>query len=187
VLNEQFERMRWYSSKLSPFFADLRQFAPVRWFIGQRDRIASYLYIVCMAGFAYWVYRLMIIDVKPQMDRLVFIEDSRDALTFLFFGLFGLIYVLFFASFIVKFVYNIIRSGIDSLVPAQWYSLVRSALLLLCLNFAFLYIQNIKTAGLTAYMQFVEILHTSKEYTPVVRKNVDILRLLEDVGREPRD
>ncbi len=188
VLKEKLERLCQYYGKLSAFFSGLERFAAISWLIEYRDRIASSLYIFCMAGFAYWIYRLIIIDAKPQVDRLIFVNDSRDALTFLFFGIFGLIYVILFALFMVKFVYNIIRGGIDSLVPGQWHSLIKSLFLLICLNFAFLYIENIKTAGLTAYTQCVEIVQTSRRYTPVVTKNVDILRLLEAFGKEePQD
>jgi hypothetical protein len=182
-INEQIKELYPYHDRLSQLKLRLNSLHTVKWFIEYKDHIASYLYLIWILGCAYWLYQLIITDAQPVMSGLMQVDDARDAVIFIFFGMFGLIYLTFFAVFIIKFIFNIIRGGIQSIFSTRWYSLVKSITLLMCLNFAFLYIENIKVAGLTAYTQVAQIVHSSNNHTVVVENDSkDVSRLLELIG-----
>jgi hypothetical protein len=180
---DRLKKLNLYKDKLLQSIYRLENVPPFSWLIEDRDNIASTLYLLWIAGCVYWLYNLLIIDAKPAVVSFLSVTDSRDALVFLFFGMFGGIYLAFFSVFIAKLIFNIIRDGIDSLFPARWYSLVKSISLLICLHFAFIHIENIKIAGLTAHAQLSQLVQTSNNHSMATRKEYDVSRFLEKIEK----
>ena len=182
LIKDRFKGLKLCKDKLLQYICRLENVPPFSWLAEYRDTIASTLYLAWIAGCIYWLYSLLIIDAKPAMVGFLSVTDSQDAMVFVFFGMFGVIYLTFFVVFIVKLIFNLVRGGIDSLLPTRWYSLVKSICLLICLHFAFIYIVNIKTAGLTAYTQVSQLVQTSKSHSMATKKRVDTSRFLEKIG-----
>lgn len=179
VLRARLKELNPYREQAMQFISRIENIAPFKWIIEYKENIASILYLLWIAGCIYWLYQLVIIDAQPQTGGFFSVADSRDAMVFLFFGTFGIIYISFFAFFIIKLIYNMIRGGLDSLFPAQWYSMVRSIGLLVCLHFAFIYIGHIKTAGLTAYTEVSQLVQVSNDHSLITKKKLDVSKLLK--------
>ncbi len=182
LIKDIFKGLKLCKDSLLQSICRLENIPPFSWLAEYRDTIASTLYMAWIAGCIYWLYNLLVIDAQPAMVSFLSVTDSRDALVFVFFGMFGVIYLTFFAVFIAKLIFNLVRGGIDSLLPTRWYSLFKSICLLICLHFAFIYIVNIKTAGLTAYTQVSQLVQTSKNHSMAQKETVDTSRLLEKIG-----
>jgi len=163
----------------------IKESNPVQWVLIREERIASGLYYLWLAGCVYWVYQLIVLEAKPRPDWLYIIEDTREALTILFLGSFSLLYVVGIVLFICIFIYNLFFEGIESLFPRQWHSVAKSFSYILILGFSFLYIQNIKVAGLTAYDQVSQLVQTSDRHEEVVKKHFNSLKELLDRTEKP--
>lgn len=159
---------------LNPYISKAADSAPVQFIARHKGHISLGLYILWLAGCGYWVYQLIIIDVKPGVGWDLGINDSREALVYLFFGLLGSIFVLFFVLFTLKLVFNLFQDGFESIFPDQWHSVAKSTIYLLILFCAFSYTGSIKAAGLTAYNQIAEIVNTSKNQNVVLKKEVTV-------------
>lgn len=161
-----------FHSKLTLFFARITDSKPVQLFIEYQRYIALSLYLIWLIGCGYWFYQLMIIDVKPKTNPGLILTDSRDALVILFFGAIGSIFVVFFVFFIIKLIYNLFRDGIESLFPVQWHLLVKPLCYLVILYVVFPFTGTIKVAGMTAYNQVAELIHTSRQRDIILEKEV---------------
>ncbi len=179
VLRARLRELNPYREQAIQFISRIEKIAPFKWLIEYKENIASILYLLWIVGCISWLYQLVIIDAPPYMGGFFSVDDPRDAMVFLFFGMFGVIYFSFFAFFIIKLIYNMIRGGIDSLFSRKWYSLVRSIGLLICLHFAFNYIGHIKTAGLTAYTQVSQLVQVSNDHSLITKKKLDVTKLLD--------
>jgi hypothetical protein len=182
LAKDRFKSLKLCKDKLLQSICRLENVPPFSWLVEYRDTIASTLYLTWIAGCVYWLYNLLIIDARPAMVSFLSVTDSQDAMVFVFFGMFGVIYLTFFSVFAAKLIFNLVRGGIDSLFPTRWYSLVKSICLLICLHFAFIYIVNIKTAGLTAYAHVTQLVQTSKNHSMATKKTVDTSKFLEKIG-----
>jgi hypothetical protein len=157
---------------------------PVRWIFRYERNIALVFYMLWAAGCGYWIYWLVTIDTRPQVNLLHF-DEPRDALIILFFGTLGSAYVFFVAIFLLKFVFNLVHGGINALFPGRLHSLSKSASCLIALYFAFFYGENIKAAGLTAYTHVAHIVRTSRQHDEMIEKNItDLNELLKDLNKE---
>jgi hypothetical protein len=179
VLRARLRELNPYREQALEFISRIENIAPFKWIIEYKENIASILYLLWIIGCISWLYQLVIVDASPYMGGFFSIDDPRDAIVFLFFGTFGVIYFSFFAFFIIKLIHNMIRGGIDSLFPRKWYSMVRSIGLLICLHFAFIYIGHIKTAGLTAYTQVSQLVRVSNDHSLITKKKIDVSELLD--------
>jgi hypothetical protein len=113
---------------------------------------------------------------------MIITNDPKDAMVFLYFGIFGAFYVALFAFMIINLLYNLFQSGIESVFSIRWYSIGKPLTYMLLLAFAFLYTSNIKAAGLTAYYQVSHMVNTSKKHEAMVEKSMENLkRLLYDL------
>jgi len=158
----------------------IKESTPVQWLLIRKERIASGLYCLWLAGCVYLVYQLIIVEAKPRPDLLYTIEDTSEALMILFFGSFSLLYIVGIALFICKFIYNLFTEGIESLFSGQWHSVAKLASYIIILGFSLLYIQNIKVAGLTAYQQVARLVQTSERHEEVVDKHFHDMKELFD-------
>ena len=165
-------------AKLRKSLILIKESTPVQWVIIREERIASGLYYLWLAGCVYWVYQLSIVEAAPRQDWMYIIEDTREALTLIFVGSFGLFYVAGIVLFICKFIYNLFTERIESLFPSQWHSVAKSASYIIILGFSFLYIQNIKVAGLTAYGQVSQLVQTSDRHVEVVEEQYKSIKQL---------
>lgn len=156
--------------KYNLYLAKITDSKPFQFILEHKRPVALLLYVMWLAGCAYWFYELMIIDAKPKDNLGFVVTDSRDALAILFFGALGSVFVLSFALFIIKFIYNLFHNGIESFFSNRWHSLVRPASYLVILCFAFSFTGPIKTAGLTGYNQVAELVHTSRQHTIIMDK-----------------
>jgi len=159
----------------------IKESMPVQWVLIREERIASGLYYLWLAGCVYWVYQLSIVEATARSDWMYIIEDTREALTILFVGSFGLFYVVGIALFILKFIYNLFTEGIESLFPRQWHSVAKSFSYIIILGFSFLYIQNIKVAGLTAYDQVSQMVQTSDRHVEMDEESFESLKQMLDI------
>jgi hypothetical protein len=156
----------------------IKESTPVQWVLIREERISYGLYYLWLAGCVYWVYQLSIVEATPRPDWMYIIEDTREALTILFVGSFGLFYVVGIVLFICKFIYNLFTEGIESLFSRQWHSVAKSFCYILILGFSFQYIPNIKVAGLTAYDQISQLVSTSERHEEVAAKHFNSLKEL---------
>ena len=163
-------------TKLREVLVLMKDSTPVQWVIIREERIASTLYYLWLAGCVYWVYQFSTVEAEPRPDWLYIIEDTSEALTLIFVGSFGLIYVAGIVLFICKFIYNLFTERIESLFPSQWHSVAKSVSYIIILGFSFLYIQNIKVAGLTAYGQVSHLVRTSDRHVEVLEKHYSRLK-----------
>jgi len=155
---------------------------PVRMFIDHKEHIATFLYVLWLAGCGHWIYKVITADAKPIMEWMIITNDPKDAMVFLYFGIFGVFYVTLFAFMIIKLIYNLFQSGIESVFSIRWYSIGKPLTYMLLLAFAFSYTGNIKAAGLTAYYQVSHMVNTSKKHEAMVEKSMENLkRLLHDL------
>jgi hypothetical protein len=186
----QSEKLSLFHSQLGQIYSRFSQVlsivtdsAPFQFLVRHKSHIELILYILWLIGCGYWGYRLIVIDAKPQTTWGINISDSRDAMVYLFFGLIGSVFVLFFVYFILKLFYNLFHEGIQSLFPIPWYSIVKPVSYLVILYFIFPFTGNIKAAGLTAYNEVVKLVHTSKQHDIVIEKEipVDIEEKLSDL------
>ncbi len=158
----------------------IKESTPVQWVLIREERISYGLYYLWLAGCVYWIYQLSIVEATARSDWMYIIEDTREALTILFVGSFGLVYVVGIALFICKFIYNLFTDGIESLFSRQWHSVAKSFCYILILGFSFQYIPNIKVAGLTAYDQVAQMVSTSERHQEVAAKHYESLKELLD-------
>jgi hypothetical protein len=155
---------------------------PVRLIDEHRERLATFLYVLWLAGCGHWIYKVITADAQPIMQWMIITTDPKDAMVFLYFGIFGAFYVTLFAFMIIKLVYNLFQSGIESVFSIRWYSIGKPLTYMLLLAFAFSYTGNIKAAGLTAYYQVSHMVNTSKKHEAMVEKSMENLkRLLSDL------
>ncbi|RJR21842.1 MAG: hypothetical protein C4581_01650 [Nitrospiraceae bacterium] len=159
-------------SEIGLYLAKITDSRLFRLVLEHKRPVTMFLYMVWLAGCGYWFYQLMIIDVKPKENFGLVMSDSRDALTILFFGTLGAVFVFFFVFFVIKFIYNLFHHGIESFFSVRWYSLIRplSYLLVLCVAFSFTAI--IKVTGLTAYNQIAGLFHTSQQHSIILEKEI---------------
>ena len=178
---------------LNLYLAKVTDSKPFQFFLEHKRQVAIFLYTAWLLGCGYWLYQLMIIDVKPNANLGLVLTDSRDALVILFFGTLGSVFVLFFAWFMIKFIYNLFHDGIESFFSSRWHSLVKPASYLVVLCFAFSFTGTIKAAGLTAYNQIVELVHTSKQHNIIIEKEIPddlekklsrLMNIIEKDGQE---
>ncbi len=159
-----------FCSELTLLSTRITDSKPFQLFIEYKRYIALVLYMIWLIGCGYWFYQLMIIDVKPKTDLGLILTDSRDALVILFFGAIGSIFVVFFVFFIIKLIYNLFHDGIESLFSVHWHSLVKPVCYLAILYVAFPFTGTIKVAGMTAYNQVAELIHTSRHRDIILEK-----------------
>ncbi|MBI4681790.1 MAG: hypothetical protein HY757_01615 [Nitrospirae bacterium] len=161
-----------FCSKLTLLIARITDSKPFQLFIEYKRYIALSLYLIWLIGCGYWLYQLMIIDVKPGANLGLILTDSRDALVILFFGAIGSIFLIFFVFFIIKLIYNLFHDGIESHIPEQWHSLVKPVCYLVILYVAFPFTGTFKVAGMTTYNQVAELIHTSRHQDIIIEKAV---------------
>ncbi len=137
--------------------------APVLWFDHHKERIVSLLLLLWVVGCGFWVFKLITIDVLPRSNWLHLTDNPRDALVYLCFGTFGLVLIIVFASYIMKFIYNMLHGGFQSLLSNNMFSVLKPSIYIIALVFAFSYIEDIKAAGLTAYHQVNQLVDTSNQ------------------------
>lgn len=155
---------------------------PVSMFIEHKEHVATFLYVLWLIGCGHWIYKVVTADAKPIMQWMIITNDPKDAMVFLYFGIFGVFYAALFAFMILKLIYNLFQSGIESFFSIRWYSIGKPLTYMLLLVFAFSYTSNIKAAGLTAYYQVSHMVNTSKKHEEMVEKSMDNLkRLLHDL------
>lgn len=142
------------------------------WLSYNRERIALAASIFWLAGCCLWIYRFINMDVAPYGDWIMIMENTKEAIIFAFFGIFGGIFLLLFVFFVIKFIYNLFQGGLNSLFPVQWYSFARVSGYLILLMFAFSYIENIKRVGVTAYSQARHVLEVSEMDDEETAKNL---------------
>ncbi|UCH80932.1 MAG: hypothetical protein JSW20_14530 [Nitrospiraceae bacterium] len=163
----------------------IKESKPVQWTLIREEQIASCLFYLWIFGCAYWIHQLITIEARPRADWLYMIEDTREALMILFFGSFGLSYAAGIGLFICKLMYNLFHGGLESIFPRQWHSTARSFSYIIILGISFLYIQNIKIAGLTAYNQVSQLVQTSDRHEDVAEDNIKGLMQLLDIDKNP--
>lgn len=157
---------------------NLKGSVPAQFIINYRDHIALFLYILWIAGCAYWIYSFIIIEAYPLQYSFITITDPQDARVFLSFGIFGAFFVVLFSLFIVKFIINLFHGGISMILPARWFSLGRTISYLILLSFTFPYIETAKAGWLTIYNRITEIVGISEQYDEIVLKNISDVREL---------
>lgn len=143
----------------------------IQWIIWHKDTISSILFKLWIVGFGYWIYRLITADTTSQGYWSLIntaAMDSREALTYLFFGSIICFFLLILSAFIIKFMYNLIWEGIKSRFSDEWHPLLTSVALLVLLYIALPATEKIKLVGLSAYYQIVEIAHTAKQYEVIL-------------------
>ncbi len=161
-------------AELDPYISKAAESALVQFIARHMGRLSLCLYMVWLAGCGYWIYELIMLDVQLGAGWDLGISDSRDALVYLFFGLLGSIFVLFFVLFTAKLLYNLFQDGVESIFPDQWQSVARSTVYLAILMFAFSHTASIKAAGLSAFYQMSEIVDTSKNRSVIINKKVSV-------------
>ncbi len=166
--------------RLTGAFYAISNYMPVRKFIMYKDQIALYLYILWLIGCGLWIYTLIVSEAGPNTAWMYLTDDPKEALVYILFGAFGLIYVIFFAVYITKLVYNLFHGGIEMIFTSRWYSLVKSISYLVLLGFAFSYVHNIKMAGHTMYYQVSHVFRTSKQHEAEAVKNISSFKELLD-------
>lgn len=166
--------------RLSGVVSVISDSVPVRTFVMYKDQIALYLYMLWLIGCGLWIYKLIVSEAGPNTAWMYLTDDPKEALVYVLFGTFGLIYLMFFAVYITKFVYNLLHDGIESIFTSKWYSLAKSISYLVLLGFAFSYVQNIKMAGHTMYYQVSHVIRTSKQHEDEAAKNISSLKQLID-------
>jgi hypothetical protein len=180
-------------SEFNLYLAKITDSKPFQLIQEYKRPVALFLHIMWLAGFGYWCYHLMTISVRPKDNLGLVVTDSRDALAILFFGTLGVIFVLSFVFFIIKFIYNLFHEGIESLFSVRWHSLVKPVSYLVILCCAFSFTATIKATGLTAYNQIAELVHASQRHSLVVEKEMpddlekklsSLIKILEKDGRE---
>ena len=168
--------------QLTQVWIKIAESGPVRIINDQRERLATFLYVLWLAGCGHWIYKVITADAKPIMEWMIITNDPKDAMVFLYFGIFGAFYVTLFAFMIIKLIYNLFQSGIESIFSIRWYSIGKPLTYMLLLAFAFSYTSHIKAAGLTAYYQVSDMVDTSKKHEAMVEKSMENLkRLLHDL------
>ncbi len=150
--------------------AGLARSVPGLWFTHLKERLGSILFLLWIGGCSFWVYQLATISATPRANWINLTDSPREALIYLSFGAFGLIFSLVFASYLTKFIYNILHDGIQSLFSSNTFSAVKSLIFTIVLIFAFSYIKDIKSAGLTAYNQVNQLVYTSRQHEIIVEK-----------------
>ena len=156
---------------------------PFQLFFAYKENIAVFLHMVWLAGCGYWIYKIITVDAQPNMRMMIIAEDPTDAMIFIYFGIFGVVYAIAILWFVIKFIYNLLQSGLYSLFSTTWYSLGKPLCYLLLLSFAFSYTGNIKAAGLTFYFQVTHMMNVTKQRDEHVQKSVDnIKKLLKDLN-----
>jgi hypothetical protein len=159
-------------SEFNQYLAKAVDSRPFRLVQEHKRPIEYFLYAVWLAGCGHWFYQLMIIDVKPKENLGLVLTDPRDALAVLFFGTLGSVFVLLFASFIIKLIYNLFHDALESFFSIRWHSLVKPAAYLVILFFAFSFTGMVKTAGLTAYNQIAVLVNTSNRNSIISVKEI---------------
>lgn len=177
--SEEIQKRKWFSC-----LHTLAESAFIQWFINNRGRMTPFLYGIFLAGCGYWIYEFMLIEVRPRNEWIVTTQDTREALIYIVFGIFGCIFLSFLAFFLLKFVVNLYHESIYALFPIQWYSLIKpiSHMILLCFAFAFL--DDIKVICLTAYKQVSHLVDISGQHSAVVERNISSwVDLIEKIKR----
>jgi len=151
---------------------------PVQLLTDYKEQLSTFLYVLWLAGCAHWIYKIITADAKPVMEWMLMTNDPKDAMVFLYFGIFGVFYSALLVFFIIKMIYNFFQSGIESLFSIRWYSIGKPLTYMLLLAFAFSYTSNIKAAGLTAYYQVSHMVDTSKKHEAMVEKSMENLKRL---------
>ncbi len=126
--------------------------------------IAWAFYALLIAGCGFWLYQLAIIDVKPSANLLFSTQDTRDALVVIIFGLIAVLFVFVIGFFLLKLISNLYIEGISSVFPKISDSIIKSISCLIMLGVAFLFIENVKATGLTAYQQVTEVLEVATQH-----------------------
>lgn len=146
----------------------LADIAPVKWFLDNQELIAKALFYLFAAGCGYWVYHLIMTDAALRPGLLSYRpQDTRDALVVTVFGIFGAVIGLIFISLVIKLVINLITEGIDNHCPSRSSRLIKSLCCLSVLWTAFIYIEDIKSVGLTAYDHVSDIVGTARQHDEV--------------------
>jgi len=174
----QFLENRGLLEQLTQAWMRLTESPPVRIINDHREKLATFLYILWLAGCGHWIYKVFTADAQPIMQWLIITNDPKDAMVFLYFGIFGVFYAALFALMIMKLIYNLFQSGIESIFSIRWYSVGKPIVYMILLAFAFSYTNNIKAAGLTAYYQVSHMIHTSKKHEVMVEKSMENLKRL---------
>lgn len=177
---------RKWKNRISQLLHEAGDLGPVRWFLDHQRHIAWVMYVLLMAGGGYWVYHMSVIDARPQTDLIFSARDTRDALVYAVFGIFGIGAASLAFFFILKFIFNVFHEGIYNSFPAGSQPLVKAVCGLTILSLAFLYAGNIKAAGLTAYEQVTGIVHAARQHDDVAAQNVshlaDMINIIKNGG-----
>ncbi len=148
----------------------LKDLSLFKWFINNNKRISSLLHLLWMAGCGYWVYKVITADARAMTNWNMCINDSREALVMIFFGIIAFVFLFFLAFFILKLVYNLFIGGIESLFSMQWHPVLKSISSLALLLYAFSFTGNVKAIGLTAYNQFAGLVQTSRQHSFLMKR-----------------
>ena len=180
----------------SCLLSKLQDTRPFKWIINNNKRISSLLHVLWIAACGYFIYKVITADARAITSWNMRINDSREALVMIFFGIIASIFIFFLAFFILKLVYNLFIGGIEALFSMQWHPILKSISCLVLLLYAFSFTGNIKSIGLTAYNQFAGLVQTSRQHSLLIqkvsidemeRKITSLLRVMEEEDEEYND
>ena len=170
--------------QLAPVISWTRESPPYQWFMEHKEHVAASLYIFWMAGCSFWVYKTVTTSVSAHTNVTLVTATPREALVYLFFGTFGLIFASLFACYILKFIYNLFHGGIHSLFSHQLHLLAKPVSYLILLYFAFVYTGPIKESGMKMYSHVAQLVHIAKQKEIAVKdRSAGILELLDQKTR----
>lgn len=170
-INEFRNNYQKLGSQLLQMWSQLTSCGPAQWLIHNKDYFASALYMLWIVGCGYWVYTIATISVKPAAGRFYITDNPKEALVYLFFGIFALIYILMFTIYLLKFIYNLFMGEISSIFSLKWYSVAKFTCYIIALCFAFIYVEEIKASGLTVYNHVAKLWHTSKQHEVIINED----------------
>lgn len=144
----------------------------IQWLIRHRDTLAAILFRLWIGGCIYWLYRFIMTDIRAQHLWAGFIDmstiDSKDALTFLFFGSMACFFLLGLGIFVTKFLFNLLLEGVCCYFPREWHSLIASIIFLVLLSLSFPFIREAKVAGLSAYQQVNLLIQRANDHKVII-------------------
>ncbi len=166
--------------QLAPAMSWIRNSRACQYVMDHKEHVAAALHILWMAGCCFWIYKIITTSVIAQTNVTMVTATPREALVYLFFGTFGLIFASLFACYILKFIYNLFHGGIHSLFSHQLHLLAKPVSYLILLYFAFAYAGTIKESGMKMYSHVTQLVHIAKQKeVPVKDRSAGILEMLD--------
>ncbi len=170
--------------QLAPIMSRIRNSTPYVKFMEYKEYAAVGLYIFWMAGCCFWFYKMIDTPVSMQTNITLVTATPREALVYLFFGIFGFVFASFFACYILKFMYNLFHGGIGAMFSHQLHILAKPISYLILLYFAFAYTGTIKASGIKMYSHVAQLVHVARQKEIIVKdRSPGILKLLDQKTR----